>query len=184
MNWDELQADFQGAGDPIGPEELRRFRSRQRVKVGIELLAGAVIVAFYVRVLGRAPTPPLVALAAISLIFTGGYMVYLFANRNGLLRASAADSASWRALLRKRIEADLRWNRFLTRFCVGAAAFGLIWGPWMTIHHAGVYRAEPWRAVLGFGVYYAVLLGLWLGQRRARARLVAERSRLDQAVVR
>lgn len=179
MNWDELQADFQGAGEPLRPEELRRFRSRQRMKVGVELLAGAVIVAFYVRVLSRAPTPPLIALAVISLIFTGGYMVYLFANRNGLLRASATDTASWRALLRKRVDADLRWNRFLTRFCVGAAAFGLIWGPWMVIQHAAIYRAEPWRAVLGFGVYYAVLLGLWFGQRRARRRLLEEGARME-----
>jgi xanthosine utilization system XapX-like protein len=178
MDWNDLQAEFRSGGEPIAPGELHRFRRRERLKMAFEVAAGAAVVAFYAVALLRRPAPPLVALAIVSVLVVGGFLTYLFTTRHALLTASATDAAQWKALLRDKLDADVRANRLLGRFCIGGAVFGLLWGPWQYFAHEETYRAEPWRAVVGFGVYYAILAGLWLHHRRTKRRLGEKRAAL------
>jgi hypothetical protein len=180
MNWDEMQATFQDGGEPIAPDEVRRFRRRQQAKVAVEVIAGAALVAVYANLLSRSPPPALVAVAIASLLFVGMYLTYLFTIRSGLLRASAVTTGEWLALLRQQVDADLRWNRFLTRVCIGAALFGTAWAPWLFFTFADAHLAAPWRAVVGFGSYFVLVFGMlgWCG--RTRRRLLARREALER----
>ena len=178
MNWDELQADFRNGGEPIDPGELRRFRRRQQGKIAAEVIAAVALVVFWAWVLSRSPPPALVAVAIASLLFVGADITYLFSNRAGLLRAAATTTDEWMVLLRKQVDADLRWNRFLIGVCTVAAVFGAVWAPWMFWTFADEYLAAPWRAVIGFGGYFALVFGMLAWFRRTRRRLVARQEEL------
>ena len=178
MNWDELQADFQRGGKPIAPGEIRRFRRHERRKAAQEVIAAAALVAWYGVLLSRSPPPALVAVAIASLLFVGIHLTYLFMTRSELLRASAADTAGWLELLRKKVDADLRWNRFIRGVCITAFVFGLVWAPWMFFTFESGYRAQWWRAAIGFGGYFALVLFMYAWCRRKARLLQARRERL------
>jgi hypothetical protein len=181
MNWDELGADFRNGGAPIAPDEVRRFRRRQQGKVAIEVVASAVLVGVAGWILSRSPPPAAIAILIAALLFVGVDLTYLFTNRAGLLRASASTTDEWLALLRKQADADLRLNRFATRVCIVAAIIGVGWAPWMFFTFPAEYMAAPWRAVVGFGGYFAFVGATLLWLRWKRRQLVARREALGAA---
>ncbi|WP_373047125.1 hypothetical protein [Vulgatibacter sp.] len=180
-DWNEWQADFTGGGAAIREGELRRYRRRQQRKLAIEVAAAAVVIGWYGFLLSRNPAPPTVALGLASTIFLGVYLTYLFLNRHAALRGSDAPTTAWIEVLRRRVEADLRWNRFLGRSIAGAAILGALWAPWQLAHFWSTYRAEPMRAVIGIGGFYAILGGLWIFRRRQLRQLRAQLADLDDA---
>lgn len=50
------------------------------------------------------------------------------------------------------------------------------------VAHYPAYRAEPWRAFVGFGTAAAILLGVFVTNRRKRRKLEAERERFESLV--
>ena len=178
-DWKDLEEAFRaGGGPPVGEGDLRRYRRRQLVSLAVEVAAGVAVLAFYAVGLVRSPSPPLVALALATTLFLGVYLTYLFLNRRAVLQDAALPTDAWHAVLRRRAAADLRWNGFLTRSLAGMAIFGVVWGAWQVLHFREVYSAEPWRAVVGFGIYYGILGAMWLVQRRKRPGLEARLAEL------
>jgi hypothetical protein len=84
------------------------------------------------------------------------------------------------ALLRERRLAGLRWTRFVQGCGVALAVMCGAWSAWMIAAHAAVYRAEPWRAVVG--VVYVILRFLFYMATKKRTKMRRELDDLEREI--
>jgi hypothetical protein len=166
-------------------EGLRDRVARDGRRMRREAWAEALAVAFstsasaWVVVRGHG-APVVVALAGLVLFFNGAHLTQFFQARANLYRACGEATGEYIALTRKRLDAEWQSIRFTLRWIKIIAAFVLPWSVWMFVAHAAVYRAEPWRGVVGFGGALAILVAVTLLTRR-RARRVAREISLFEA---
>lgn len=148
-----------------------RATTRRRVlEVIAEVVASALVVAFYVHAALRGAPPVVLVMGAVSSVFVAVWLGYLFHVRRATWRAPTDTVVEQVRLARRRRHADVRWWVFVGR---AAAVFGLAavaLAPFLL--HAGreTYLAEPWRALVGFGGIAVILGGvLWHARRKLRA---------------
>ena len=85
-------------------------------------------------------------------------------------------------LTRRRMTDDLRWSRFTRRTTKVLAALLVPWSAWAFVTRHAMYRAEPWRGLVGFGGVAIILAGLYVWQRRKHRKLETERDRFESVV--
>ena len=120
-----------------------------------------------------------VAMCSAMFLFSGIWLTRLFT-----LRAEEESTATddFIALRRKRLELDLRWNSFSRRAAMGLGILLTPWSAWMLYLGRDFYRAEPWRAVVGFGGIVVILSIVLYGLARKRLKITEERERFETLV--
>ena len=107
---------------------------------------------------------------------------HFFQTRANLYRACGETTADFIALTRKRFDAEMRTGRFVRRWLAIIAAFCLPWSVWMYVAHASIYRAEPWRALVGFGSAGLILAALTVYTSRKARKLARDRASFEVEV--
>ena len=160
--WAAWARDFRGDPRAPSPDAMlaaaRRATRRQRLAYAAELLASVGLVAFYAVMSRRQRAPWFVALAAANFVFAALWVAYLTHVRRGTWAAAGRDTGAFTALARARCRADLRWYRFSRGVTAAMLLFIAAWAPSLLRARRALYAAEPWRAVVGFGV--AAVIGL------------------------
>ena len=130
-----------------------------------------------VRTKGDAST---VFISAVVLLFSGAWLAHFFSARAGLYRACGAATEDYIALTRKRLATERRWARFARRWISLILLLIIPWACFTFYKHFGAYRAEPWRAIVGFGTAGLIFAALFVLLGRKARRLDAEGELLEQ----
>jgi hypothetical protein len=181
--WAAWARDFQDSSDTApAPEEMlsaaRRATRRQRLGYVIELLASVGLVAFYVVMLQRQRAAWFVAMASANFVFVALWMGYLTHVRRGTWSAAGSDVRTFASLTRARRVADVRWLRFARVTTAVMLLFVAGWMPFVLRARWALYSAEPWRAVVGFGVAALIGIAVLVAQTRKLARAERDLARL------
>lgn len=174
--WAAWARDFREGGDAAPPPEAmlsaaRRETRRQGIAYAAELLACVGLVAFYVVMMRRQRETWFVAMASANFVFVALWMGYLTHVRRNTWSAAGEDARTFAALARARRLADVRWLRFARAATAAMLLVVAGWAPFVLRARWALYSAEPWRAVVGFGL--AALIGV--------AVLIAQSRKLDRA---
>lgn len=114
-----------------------------------------------------------VAITVLILVFNGAWLTYFFSVRADLFSASGEGVSAFIALTRRRLATEQRWIRVARWAVVALGGVAVPWGVWTFLAHEQAYRAEPWRAVVGFGGAALILAGVlaftWFKERRLAA---------------
>ncbi len=185
--WAAWARDFQGGAESGGPSPevtlaaVRRETRRQWGGYALELLASVGLVAFYVLMMRRQRATWFVVMASANFVFAALWMGYLTHVRRGTWSAAGRDARTFVALTRARREADLRWFRFGRAITAVMLLFVAGWAPFVLQARWAFYAAEPWRAVVGFGVAAVIGVAAMAYQTRRIERAGRELKALDAA---
>lgn len=156
---------------------------RIRRSVATEVLAGVFSssIALWMTIRSHG-APVLVALCAGIFLFNGVWLTRLFTLREGEHSGLGDGLDAFVERTRRRLQDDLRWNTFARRATIVLGVAIVPWSVWMLVVGWSVYRAEPWRAAVGFGGV-VVILGFLFGWLRSKRRTIAaERERFEALV--
>jgi len=91
-------------------------------------------------------------MASANFVFAALWMGCLTHALRGTWSAAGADARTFVALTRARRAAEHRWFRFSRAITAAMLLFVVGWAPFVLRARWERYAAEPWRAVVGFGV--------------------------------
>lgn len=162
-------ADFAAALAERARLDGRKLRTSTLGEIGGVIVSTSICVWLLVRSRGAIEV---VAMLACILIFNGAWLTYFFTLRGGAFSASGETTEAFVALTRRRFAIDRRWVQFSRRWTYALLALITPWAIWFATKHADAYRAEPWRAAVGFGGVAVILTGLllWLRHKERRTR--------------
>ncbi|HEY6180161.1 MAG TPA: hypothetical protein VIX73_37225 [Kofleriaceae bacterium] len=175
--WDAWQVAWRGAPpEPVRApraaeleRRLLRHRRAARIYTALDVCAAIALCALAAAVVIRTPTAPALVWGISLFVFTAIVLGWAIWNRRDALVASADSTADFVAALRLRLDRRERVPRFIVRFAMAEAAFGLtfhaIWSP-----------GSIGRAARIYGVFALVLAAWW---RWFRRRLARERAQLE-----
>lgn len=170
----DFQADTATGPEPTPDAMLARVRreTRKQWRAYLGEVAGSVfLVGFCLVMLGRLRATWFVAMASANSVFAALWMGYMTLNFRGTWSATGSDARTFLALARARRQAEHRWFRFSRGATAVMLLFVAGWAPFVLSARWERYAAEPWRAIVGFGV--ALLIGV--------AVMVHQTRRLDRA---
>lgn len=182
---DRWREEWQGLG---GRAELTKELAAQAVKdtrrvrlavVG-EVVAAALTSAFGLwSAIGSHGRPAAVVLCAGLFLFNGVWLTRLFTLRGQDEGAALDDFVARR---RQHLDRDLAWNRFARKATIALGVAIAPYAAWIAWAQQAFYRAEPWRAVVGFGGIVVILAALLLFLAKKRAKILEERERFETLV--
>lgn len=176
--WAGLVDLWQRSDPPPSFEKLaKRVRAETRKQVlayVVEAVVSLWLFITYIRQVKSGLLPAELAAALFSMLFAVFWMVMLTRNMKGTWLASAESTDAFLKVSTSRREAQVRWYRFVRKCLIGFASFVLVWGPWMLVEHWARYKAEPWRAIVGFGGIFSILLLIEISLRYSLRRLFRE----------
>ena len=185
---DAWKSEWQSLGGREGlAEELahRVANDGRRIRRGIatEIAAGAVaaLIGVWLVVRTRGELVATVACAGI-LVFTGVWITRLVTLREGAMVPASNGLDDFIELTRRRVRDDLRWSHFTLRAMQVLALLLVPWAVWAFIARYAMYRAEPWRALVGFGGAALILVLSLVWQRHKRRKVEVERDRFESLV--
>lgn len=175
--WSRLARDWQAGGlTPSAIEaRVRRGARQHRAAVAVEWVAGAAVLGFWAWQAVADPRPVTWVMGAGSVVFVVAWLVAL--GRTLRPPDPVVETAMYLRMEAERARAEGRWFVFVQRALYAFGAFAVLTAGWKLVVDWELYRAEPWRGVLGFGGL-VVLLGalVWFARwRRRRALGLAER---------
>ncbi|MBL9112477.1 MAG: hypothetical protein JNM74_24530 [Myxococcales bacterium] len=182
------RAEWQSLGGREGlAQELagRVGRDGQRIRRGValEIAGGAFATALSVWLVVRARGELVVSVVCAGiLLFVGVWVTRIVTLRQGTFDTMGSGLDAFVALTRRRADDDVRWGRFAMRAMQVLAALLVPWGVWAFVARYALYRAEPWRAVVGFGTAAVILAASLVWQRRKLRKVEAERERFEALV--
>lgn len=124
----------------------------------------------------------IVALCAGIFLFNGVWLTRLFTLREGESSGLGDGLDAFVERTRRRLQDDLRWNTFARRAAIALGVATVPWSAWMLVVGWSVYRAEPWRAGVGFGGIVVILGFVFAWLRSKRTAIAAERERFEALV--
>lgn len=156
----------------------RRIRRGIARDIGAASLSTLLSIGLLARSRGELVT---VVVCAAILVFNGVWVTRLLTLRRGPPAADASLDA-YVALTRQRQEDAVRWVGFAAR-STWVLAIGLVpWAIWAFVARYPLYRAEPWRAGVGFGGAAVILGATFAWLRWKRRRLLDEQARFEATV--
>lgn len=173
--------DFAAALSERARRDGRRMRASALGEVLGVVFSTSVCVWLSVRSHGAIEV---VAVVTFILVFNGAWLTYLFTLREGAFSSSGESTDAFIELTRRRIAIDKRWVLFGRRWTLGILAFVAPWAVWFSYRHYAVYRAEPWRAAVGFGSVALILGGLFLWLRRKERRIRQDEAAFEAELTR
>jgi len=182
--WTDLLQQWKGGQAAELPVDtllagVKRDHRKQVVAVAGELAAAALLVAVYTVELSNNPPPVIITLAVASLVFVAVWLTQLYRVTRGTWRAPAENGVSYLNLTLQRRRAAVRWLLFVQTCLWAALAFGMAWLPWKLSVDWEMYRAEPWRGLVGVGGYFFLLTALMWSIRRRLGRVTLELAGLE-----
>lgn len=172
-----------------GKEDVTKFvmarvaKDGRRIKLGIagEVAASIVASSFALFMAIKSHGAPVTTvLCAAIFLFCGVWLTRLFTLREAAALGEGLDG--FLSLTRKRFEDDLRWNDFSWRTCIVVSVASTAWGSWALAAGWSLYRAEPWRGIVGFGGIYVILGFVVAMLRSKRAKIKSEREAFESLV--
>lgn len=164
-------------------ERAARDGRKLRLSAAGEVLAAVFSMAVSVGVVVRSHGAlPVVFIIVVIQVFTGAWLAHFFHSRRALFDAEGRDTAGFVALTRERLEASRRWTLFGRRWMQILGALVVPWTVWMFAANAAMYRAEPWRAVVGFGGALVIFAGAYLWLAHKERATVREREALEKEI--
>jgi hypothetical protein len=163
----------------------RVAKDGRRIKraAAIEVLAAALSSSASLwMAIGSHGAPVLVGLCAGIFLFNGVWLTRLFTLREGERSGLGDGLDAFVERTRRRLQDDLRWIAFARRATIGLGLALVPWSAWMLSAGWSVYRAEPWRAGVGFGGIVVILGFIFAALRSKRATIAAERERFEALV--
>lgn len=184
--WQELGGEKELATELVTrvARDGRRIRRGVIIEILATLFSSTLCIWFMSRSRGELVT---IVVCAGILVFNGVWVTRLLTLREGTLRARRPSVEgkgldAFVELTRRRLNDDLKWNTFAT-WTTRVLAIALVpWSIWAYVARFAMYKAEPWRAIVGFGTAFGILLVLFVVQRRKRKKLVAEVERFEGLV--
>jgi hypothetical protein len=159
-----LRAEWQALGAQSDFAEslvrrARRHRRRVKQRAALEVLGvlflSAVMSWLIVR---RHGDIEVVLVAAVILLFVGAWIFHFFEVHAKFFASHAGDVATFVSLTRDQLAGARKWNRFARAWLGISCALLVPWGFWTAWNHRSLYAAEPWRAVVGYGVAITVFV--------------------------
>lgn len=135
-------------------------------------IAGALfVVVFWLVTLAREPLPALLPMASVSIAGVVGWVAWLVYTYRGQWRPTGDTVRAHLAATLARRQAEARWFAFAQAWTALMGLAVAAWAPVIVRARWAMYSAEPWRALVGFGVAFAILVGclVYYGRRRTRA---------------
>jgi len=180
--WQEWQDDFLGLApqrpempDPrVLAEQVRRETRRMRWGLAREVFAALVVVAFWLISLTHEPTSAILVMACVNvaaMVAWVGYLVHTF--RGQWMPVGDSARAHLAATLQRR-QSEARWFAFAQVWTAVLGVAVAAWAPMILRARWALYSAEPWRAVVGFGVAFAILVGCMVYYQRRRTQALRE----------
>lgn len=181
---DALRADWKDLAPAEPPDRLIasvKKQSQKQVRAAIgEVSASAFLVVVCVLLLLRQPTAPLVAFAMAMSLYVGVWLTYFFTIRLGSWGSAGSTVREYVDRSRRLHAIELRCARFARACMIALIAFLLVWSPWVVVTKWELYRAAPWRGVVGFGIAACILGLIWIWNRRKLRMLLAEEAALAE----
>ncbi len=154
--------------------QVRRETRRLWVGTALELVAATGVCVFWWALIARRGAPALLPMACASTAGMAAWVGYLafvyrgqWAPRGDTVRAHLA------ATLARR-QAEARWFSFALAWTAVMGLAVALWAPVLIRARWALYSAEPWRALVGFGVAAAILAGTMAYYSRRRRRALRE----------
>ncbi len=180
--WQQWQDDYLGlTAQPNtlpDPAELAAQvrRETRRMWWGLvgEVVGALGVVGFWLVYLAHEPTRAILFMASVSMAGVVAWVGYLVHTFRGQWAPQGDSARAHLAATIQRRQSEARWFAFAQ---VWTALMGLAvtaWAPVIVRARWEFYRAEPWRAVVGFGVAFAILVGCLVYYRRRRVRALRE----------
>ncbi|HVH47144.1 MAG TPA: hypothetical protein VM925_32605 [Labilithrix sp.] len=168
-------------------EELARRVARDgrriRLRLAVEVTAGIVVLLLAGMLVIGSHGEAVNTVGALGIVFFGGvWLTRLFLLRQGSLRSVGTALDTFVDLTRRRLADDARWAAFSLRAMHIMGLTIVVWGVWAFFYRYAMYRAEPWRAIVGFGGVTFLFGVSYLGQRRKRVRVEEERAHFERLV--
>lgn len=180
--WTRLRAAWQATAPSPGELEasVRAASRRMRVGIAVEWVAGALVVGFWLRQAVVMPHPIVFVLGGGSVVFVAVWLTML----HRTLGRAPAPTGSVRAHLHTTAELarrQERWYVFARRSLLAFCGFATLVMPWKAWVDWEMYRAEPWRAVVGFGGFFALSAALFAVIGFMQRRAAESAARLEAA---
>jgi hypothetical protein len=168
-------------------EELtaRVAKDGRRLKLAtvreIASASAGVLLCLWLIVKSRGEVVASVVCVALCLYF-GIWVSQLLTLRSGSFRAVGGSIHAFVELTRRRLADDAKWASFRSRATQLISLFLVPWCIWAAIHRWPLYSAEPWRAIVGFGVPAVGFTWGMLWNRKKGRLAEAERERFEALV--
>jgi hypothetical protein len=183
-DWNDLTRDWQSDRNTIDIDAVvRRAHKKKRsmqVRLAIEVLASIGVVLFWAPQLPHAGAGTAL-LGVGSLVFVLAWCVLLWRNQRGTWAADGTLVADFMALERRRIDASLRWTTVLRGSLLAMSVLFLAASPFLLRDGWNLYRQEPWRFVVGFVGFFAIVGALSIYSTVQRKKLTVQRDALRSA---
>lgn len=164
-------------------ERAARDGRKLRLAAASEVLAVLFSMALSIGLVVRSHGAlPVVVIVVIIQLFSGVWLAHYFAERRALFAAEGNDLAGFVTLTRQRLETARRWTVFARRWMQVLGLIVVPWSGWMAFVNAPVYRAEPWRAVVGFGAALVIFAGAYAWLARKARTTVREQAALEREI--
>jgi len=156
--------------EALAAQVARDTRKLWRALAG-EIAGALFVVVFWAVTLARSPLPALVPMASVSIAGVVGWVAWLVYTYRGQWRPTGDSVRAHLAATLARRQAEARWFAFAQAWTALMGLAVAAWAPIIVRARWAMYSAEPWRAVVGFGVAFAILVGclVYYGRRRTRA---------------
>ncbi len=182
--WQELGGEEELARElaaRVASDRRRVWRSAIR-----ELLGAAFSTALSFWLIARSHGELVtIAVCGTVLIFNGVWTTRLFVLRESFLRSSSFEGKgldSFVDLTRHKLIDDLKWNAFARIALIVLLLVLVPMSVWAFVARYEMYRAEPWRAYVGFGVAFGIFGACFFVGQRKRRRLIRESERFELLV--
>lgn len=175
-DWKQLTPAIPG---DLHARALSLYRS-QRISAAGEVCASVFLVVVSVWLLLRHPIPALVAFAMAMCLYVGVWLTYFFTIRTGSWRDAGTSVQEFVTRTRRLHEIEVRWARFARACMIALFLFLLVWSPWLVWTKWELYRAAPWRGVVGFGIAACILSLSFLWNRRKLARVLGNQASFEE----
>ena len=180
----ELEAwrsDWSSLAEAPPPEELIaqvRTQSRKQLRAAAgEVGASLFLIVVSVLLILRQPIAPVVAFAMAMCLYVGVWLTYFFMLRVGSWGRAGSTVREYVERSRRLHSIEVQWARFARACLVALIALFLAWAPWLISAKLQLYRAAPWRGVVGFGIASCIFALAFIANRRKLRLLLATRDR-------
>jgi len=186
QEWSEWTQAWKSDESEPSQEELQKEVIKQQRqmtrKLFMELFASILVIAYYAYTLWieKNTSWPVIVLASGTTVFLAFWMARVFKTYQES-QSSMGDSTKEHILcLKEQTQAKLRFLDFADKALLCIFVFGLIWCPWMFWTHIEGYIQHPGSAIIGFGGFFGILLGLKLFYKHKRKALHQELDSLEK----
>jgi len=176
-DWNDLATAWQTAHAPVDVETLaasaQRGRRRQQGRFAVEVIAAVAVAAFWLpQLVHGGAGVRLLGVGSIACVVI--WCLLLWQTMRGTWSSSSQTAAAYLALEVARLRAARRWAGIVRGFVVVMVVAFVAVLPLLVREGGAIYRAAPWRVVVGVGVFFAVCAGMWIVSGRRRGVIDAQ----------